>query len=42
MALDGAGWHPAAWREPGARPDELFRASYWQSLVSRAEAAGVD
>ena len=23
VALDGAGWHPAAWREPGARPAEL-------------------
>jgi len=22
-ALDGVGWHPAAWREPGARPAEL-------------------
>ena len=21
VALDGAGWHPAAWREPDARPD---------------------
>ena len=26
VALDGAGWHPAAWREPGARPTELFTA----------------
>jgi len=24
IALDGAGWHPAAWREPQARPAELF------------------
>ena len=22
VALDGAGWHPAAWREPGALPAE--------------------
>jgi hypothetical protein len=27
-ALDGAGWHPAAWREPDARPAELFSARY--------------
>ena len=20
VALDGTGWHPAAWREPSARP----------------------
>ena len=26
VALDGAGWHPAAWREPEARPGELFTA----------------
>lgn len=24
VGLDGAGWHPAAWREPGARPSELL------------------
>lgn len=28
VALDGADWHPAAWREPGARPAELFAAGY--------------
>ena len=42
IALDGAGWHPAAWREPGARPDALFTAAYWQSLITDAEAAGAD
>ena len=26
VALDGAGWHPAAWREPLARPAELLTA----------------
>ena len=25
-ALDGAGWHPAAWRADSARPGELFTA----------------
>lgn len=42
VALDGAGWHPAAWREPTARPDELFTAGYWVDLVREAERAGVD
>jgi alkanesulfonate monooxygenase SsuD/methylene tetrahydromethanopterin reductase-like flavin-dependent oxidoreductase (luciferase family) len=36
VALEGAGWHPSAWREPGARPDELFSARYWTDLVREA------
>ncbi|MFF3752572.1 LLM class flavin-dependent oxidoreductase [Streptomyces sp. NPDC002018] len=42
VALDGAGWHPAAWREPGARPDELFTARYWTGLVTEAERGLLD
>jgi alkanesulfonate monooxygenase SsuD/methylene tetrahydromethanopterin reductase-like flavin-dependent oxidoreductase (luciferase family) len=42
IALDGAGWHPAAWREPEARPDELFTAGYWVDLVREAEAGLLD
>ncbi|MFI5618638.1 LLM class flavin-dependent oxidoreductase [Streptomyces sp. NPDC051567] len=42
VALDGAGWHPAAWREPGARPGELFTAAHWASLVTEAEAGLLD
>jgi alkanesulfonate monooxygenase SsuD/methylene tetrahydromethanopterin reductase-like flavin-dependent oxidoreductase (luciferase family) len=42
VALDGAGWHPAAWREPDARPDELFRARYWAGLVTEAERGLLD
>jgi hypothetical protein len=34
VALDEAGWHPAAWREPAARPGKLFDASYWVDLAS--------
>ncbi|MGW5351490.1 LLM class flavin-dependent oxidoreductase [Streptomyces sp. NPDC004031] len=41
-ALDGAGWHPAAWREPGARPADLFRAGYWADLAARAERGLLD
>jgi alkanesulfonate monooxygenase SsuD/methylene tetrahydromethanopterin reductase-like flavin-dependent oxidoreductase (luciferase family) len=37
VALDGAGWHPAAWREPDARPAELFSPQYWVDLVQEAE-----
>ena len=40
IALDGAGWHPAAWRDGSARPDELFSAAYWEQLVGIAEAVG--
>lgn len=42
IALDGAGWHPAAWREESARPSELFTARYWHRLIADAEAAGFD
>jgi len=39
VALDGAGWHPAAWREPVARPRDLLTAGYWTDLVTEASAA---
>lgn len=42
VALDGAGWHPAAWREPDARPGELFTAGYWTELVQEAERGLLD
>jgi alkanesulfonate monooxygenase SsuD/methylene tetrahydromethanopterin reductase-like flavin-dependent oxidoreductase (luciferase family) len=42
VALDGAGWHPAAWREPDARPSELFSPHYWVDLVSEAERGLLD
>ncbi|MFB7983136.1 LLM class flavin-dependent oxidoreductase [Streptomyces vinaceus] len=42
VSLDGAGRHPAAWREPGARPAELFTAGYWAGLVAEAEAGLLD
>lgn len=42
VALDGAGWHPAAWREPSARPDQLFTARYWAALARAAERGLLD
>jgi alkanesulfonate monooxygenase SsuD/methylene tetrahydromethanopterin reductase-like flavin-dependent oxidoreductase (luciferase family) len=42
VALDGAGWHPAAWREPDARPDLLFTPAYWTDLAQRAERGLLD
>ncbi|GAA4023687.1 LLM class flavin-dependent oxidoreductase [Streptomyces plumbiresistens] len=42
VALDGTGWHPASWREPVARPRELFSAGYWADLVAEAERGLLD
>jgi alkanesulfonate monooxygenase SsuD/methylene tetrahydromethanopterin reductase-like flavin-dependent oxidoreductase (luciferase family) len=42
VALDGAGWHPAAWREPEARPRELFTARYWVHLIEEAQRGRLD
>lgn len=42
VALDGAGWHPAAWREADARPADLFVADYWADLVAQAERGALD
>jgi alkanesulfonate monooxygenase SsuD/methylene tetrahydromethanopterin reductase-like flavin-dependent oxidoreductase (luciferase family) len=42
VALDGTGWHPASWREPDARPRELFTAGYWAELVTEAERGLLD
>jgi alkanesulfonate monooxygenase SsuD/methylene tetrahydromethanopterin reductase-like flavin-dependent oxidoreductase (luciferase family) len=42
VALDGAGWHPAAWREPRARPAELLTARYWADVIAEAERGLLD
>ena len=42
VALDGAGWHPAAWRHHAARPGELFTARYWTDLARTAERGLLD
>jgi alkanesulfonate monooxygenase SsuD/methylene tetrahydromethanopterin reductase-like flavin-dependent oxidoreductase (luciferase family) len=41
-ALDGAGWHPAAWRLASAEPRALTTLGYWRRLVGTAEDAGID
>jgi alkanesulfonate monooxygenase SsuD/methylene tetrahydromethanopterin reductase-like flavin-dependent oxidoreductase (luciferase family) len=42
VALDGAGWHPAAWRDEGARPGALLTPGYWTDLVEESERGLVD
>ena len=42
VALDGAGWHPAAWREPDARPLDLFTPRYWVDQIQQAERGLLD
>src|SRR5437588_8134955 len=42
VALDGTGWHPAAWRAADARPDAVFGPQYWVDLVTEAERASLD
>ncbi|WP_392842342.1 LLM class flavin-dependent oxidoreductase [Streptomyces sp. LN500] len=42
VALDGAGWHPAAWREPVARPGDLLTAEYWADIITEAEHGLLD
>ena len=42
VALDGAGWHPGAWREPDAQPDRLFTPAYWVGLAQQAERGLLD
>ncbi|PYE15146.1 alkanesulfonate monooxygenase SsuD/methylene tetrahydromethanopterin reductase-like flavin-dependent oxidoreductase (luciferase family) [Williamsia limnetica] len=42
IALDGAGWHPAAWREQNAEPDRLLSPRYWGELVAEAERGLAD
>lgn len=42
VALDGTGFHPASWRDPSARPNDLFTANYWTSLARTAERGLLD
>ncbi|WP_330333904.1 LLM class flavin-dependent oxidoreductase [Streptomyces sp. NBC_00536] len=42
VALEGAGAHPAAWREPGSPARELVTPGYWAGLVAEAERGLLD
>ncbi|MGB3485122.1 MAG: LLM class flavin-dependent oxidoreductase [Mycobacterium sp.] len=42
VALEGAGWHSAAWRAPDSQPGDLLTARYWSALVAEAERGLVD
>jgi len=42
VALDGHGWHPAAWRTSPADPAAIFTARYWTRLVAEADTAELD
>ncbi|HRE00735.1 MAG TPA: LLM class flavin-dependent oxidoreductase, partial [Ilumatobacteraceae bacterium] len=42
VALDGTGFHPASWRDPSARPTELFGPDYWIELGRTAERGLLD
>ncbi|MFA1545965.1 LLM class flavin-dependent oxidoreductase [Actinomadura chokoriensis] len=42
VALNDAGWHPAAWRDPAARPAGLFTAGHWTGLAAEAERGLLD
>jgi alkanesulfonate monooxygenase SsuD/methylene tetrahydromethanopterin reductase-like flavin-dependent oxidoreductase (luciferase family) len=42
VALDGVGWHPAAWREADVDARGIFEPQYWVGLVQEAEWAGLD
>ncbi|GAA2268215.1 LLM class flavin-dependent oxidoreductase [Nonomuraea roseoviolacea subsp. roseoviolacea] len=41
VALDGAGWHPAAWRSLDS-PETIFSARHWAELVAEAERGLLD
>ncbi|WP_305783203.1 LLM class flavin-dependent oxidoreductase [Symbioplanes lichenis] len=42
VALDGLGWHPAAWRTSPLDPAAVFTPEHWVRLVREAEAGLLD
>ncbi|MFJ4656270.1 LLM class flavin-dependent oxidoreductase [Nocardia sp. NPDC088792] len=42
LELAGTGAHPASWRRPDSRAEELFGAHYWVDALRAAEDAGLD
>lgn len=41
-ALQGAGWHPAAWRAPDADPARLTTLRHWRDVIVEQDRLGVD
>ncbi|MBL1073483.1 LLM class flavin-dependent oxidoreductase [Nocardia sp. 2] len=42
LELSGTGTHPASWRRPDSRAEELFTARYWVDALQAADTAGFD
>ncbi|MCW2622767.1 MAG: FMNH2-utilizing oxygenase, partial [Frankiales bacterium] len=42
LALDGAGWHPASWRDPSVDPQRLLDPRWWVEVVRQAQAGLFD
>jgi alkanesulfonate monooxygenase SsuD/methylene tetrahydromethanopterin reductase-like flavin-dependent oxidoreductase (luciferase family) len=42
VELSGTGAHPASWRRPDSRAEELFTAGYWLDAVTAADRHGID
>jgi alkanesulfonate monooxygenase SsuD/methylene tetrahydromethanopterin reductase-like flavin-dependent oxidoreductase (luciferase family) len=42
IALDGVGWHPAAWREDTRNTKRITEAGYWIELAQDAERGSLD
>lgn len=42
VELDGTGAHPASWRRPDSRAEDLFTPGFWVDAVTAAERAGLD
>ncbi|WP_405487911.1 LLM class flavin-dependent oxidoreductase [Nocardia sp. NBC_00511] len=42
LELAGTGAHPASWRRPDSRAEELFGAAYWVDALRAADDAGID
>ncbi|GAA1928457.1 LLM class flavin-dependent oxidoreductase [Microbacterium aoyamense] len=41
IALERAGWHPAAWRAASAHPRSLTSPAYWRDLLRASDDAGI-
>lgn len=42
VELAGTGAHPASWRRPDSRAEDLFTGGFWTDAVAAAERAGLD